>query len=131
MGGNLITLIIGLPGSGKTHYGEKLAKERSAFFIDDISDYDDLCSALLYFNHVIISDPNLCDPNVEKAAVNSLKENEIEKIYFENNPEACKANIDRRSQVGDERRVKDFIDMYSEIYNPPEDARSVWQPQEV
>lgn len=91
----LITLIIGLPSSGKTTFAKKL----NGFLVDDpqsVKELPDMC------DHLIITDPNFCVKNVLDNAIKYLREKyhaNIEKIYFENNPQQCLKNCKKEKPV--------------------------------
>lgn len=116
-----ITLIIGLPGSGKTMLGNRLSKERGVPFIDDITDLDQLPSG-----DCIIADVNFCDNEILREAMRILHsmydELQLELIYFANEPEQARANVIRRA---DGREVEGTIRRFTAVYNPPPTARSI------
>ena len=62
-----ITLIIGLPASGKTEFAKKL----DGFILDDPKSLNDFPK---YVNHLIITDPNFCDNSILKSAISILLE---------------------------------------------------------
>ena len=113
------TLIIGLPGSGKTHLGQSL----SSNFIDDPKE-----KPIPYGENLVIADPNFCISRVRDEAIKYIQEYgyQVECIYFENNPEQCKENVMNRN---DGRKVMLTIDYYSGLYNIPSGIipRKVWQ----
>src|ERR1035437_3143132 len=103
----LITLIIGLPSSGKTTY----AKTLNGLLVDDpqsVKELPDVC------NHLIITDPNFCVQNVLDNAIQYLQEKyqtyNIKRIYFENNPQQCLKNCKK------EKLVKNYIKYLSTQY---------------
>lgn len=103
------TLLIGLPGSGKTYLGKNL----TGFFIDDPKEKPEL-------NHdkLVIADPNLCMENVRKKAISYLQESgyEVSFIYFENDPKQCLKNVENRN---DGRKVENTINILTKMYNIP------------
>ena len=106
-----IIFLCGLPGSGKTTYGNELAKY-NARFIDDISligRFNQLEEAIEFLvPTIIIADVFLCRAEEREKAVKTINrlcakyktkyktecktEYEVEWIFFENNPEKCLKN---------------------------------------
>lgn len=117
-----ITLIVGLPGSGKTTLGNQLA---DGLWLDDISVIGGL--SLLKdaisngWERIVVSDVFLCRPIDRLNAVRWLKEHaqgyDIEWIYFENAPEKCQANVLRRN---DSRKVSELIHELTKLYVIPD-----------
>jgi len=129
-----ITLIAGLPGSGKSFLGTEMAKNGSSF-IDDISMIGivPLENAIKKYEHIIIADVFLCEERTRELAVKRLKslgikKKEIEWIFFENNPEKCLKNVERRD---DGRKVKLLIEDLSKDYVIPVGAevRTIWSEE--
>ena len=106
-----ITLVIGLPASGKTTYAKKLG----GFLIDDPKHLDELPDVC---EHLVIVDPFFCILHILDNAIFKLKEKygecDITKIYFENDPDQCCNNADSR----EEKHVKRFIKAVSFEYEP-------------
>lgn len=134
-----IAALVGLPGSGKSWLGKKLAKKSDVLgFFDDISvgkeNFSNFKSALE--NHLgltgtlIVSDVYLCDPYYRSLAVKLISElnseAKIEWIYFENAPDKCRKNVIHRS---DGRDVEGTINRFSKSYMIPEGVtpREIWQ----
>ena len=108
-----ITLVIGLPASGKTTYAKKLG----GFLIDDpkhLDELPDICE------HLVIVDPFFCITHILKKSIVKLSEKygecEITKIYFENDPDQCCKNAELREH----KHVKRFINAISFEYEPDE-----------
>ena len=123
-----IIFLVGLPGSGKTYLGKQLESD-SNIFIDDISK----CGLKLLqdaltnnYKSIIIADCFLCKRSERILALNFLQNNyysgEIEWIFFENNPEKCFRNVDKRA---DGRAVKGLIKHLSGQYIIPHDSKIV------
>lgn len=116
----LITLIIGLPGSGKTELGKSIPCDT---FIDDPLFYGDLPDL---DGHIIITDPHFCNKHILHSAKIQLKikygDVKFEEIFFENDPIQCKKNAAHRFN----KPVEHFIDYLSGIYNPPRVDMKVW-----
>jgi len=110
-----ITLVIGLPASGKTTY----AKTLGGFLVDDPKSLSDLPE---YADHLVITDPNLCIDSVINASILKLYEKyskynvNITRIYFENDPIQCYKNSLNR----DGKLVTKYIKLLSQTYKPDE-----------
>lgn len=124
-----ITLIVGLPGSGKTTLGNQIAVGRdNIIWLDDVSvvgGLDVLKDAIDYgWERIIVSDVFLCRPIDRSNAVRWLKKNAqgyaIEWIYFENAPDKCLANVLRRNTDGDDRKVGQLIHELTKLYVIPD-----------
>lgn len=92
----MTTLIVGPPGAGKSHKAREIAHGRE--IIDDPKSLGDWCD-------VVITDPFFCFPHIRAAAKAYFEDRgeEVEFIYFENDIEKCRRNIERRN---DGREVK-------------------------
>lgn len=139
-----ITIIIGLPGSGKTTYilqnYENIKKEN---IFDDYHEtspefegsayYPKLCNSLKNDEDVIISDIIYCKKEKLDLIVRKINElikqlgvnAKIECLYFENNPEACKDNV--KNRIPPKRIVREisFIDNTTPDYNIPKRAKII------
>jgi predicted kinase len=125
-----ITMIVGLPGSGKTTLAETMVKDDpKAFLADDFSKNLDKLATLFKkakFNRVILTDPSLCgvEQRIAEEVVLDMFDLEGEAvdfkwIYFENDPEACLVNAERNPKPGG---VQEFIRIRSHAYDIPKDA---------
>lgn len=125
-----IRVLIGLPGSGKSTFIKNSIEEYNSVFDDIISQKDitrfvEDCNE--YGGLVVLADCNLCS-SISMALfertveVHIKRELKIEKIYFENNPVACRHNVRKRN---DGRDVEGSIVNLSSEYHPPEDAIKV------
>lgn len=119
-----ITLLIGLPGSGKSHYIKEHFHSTDYTVIDDPkmpSDFPDT-----FDKHLVIADCHLCRSAVLESfhffAQRKYPDAKINLIYFENNPMQCFKNVDYRN---DGRDVKLTIQYASKKYVVPEDANVV------
>lgn len=141
--------IVGLPGSGKTHYANELSKELSAELFDDFKNnavkncqlfpfarkFVDLVIQLRNNSVCIICDIDFCDSDSREDAQTCLQELvsdlEVEWQYFENNPEQCKQNIVQRSQKENREVDKELDNLrrYAEKYQIPENTKilQVWR----
>lgn len=119
-----ITLIIGLPGSGKTY----LAYTICDVVIDDITSLAQLPADVDEF---VITDVNFCDASMINRAENILyrwhADVEIERIYFENDSTKARKNVEYRN---DGRKVEGTIRRFERIYNPPATVLPIWQHDE-
>ena len=111
-----------MPGSGKTHLAYSIP---NAFVIDDIQSIESIREAISNnHHHIAITDPNLCESVTRKAAETILSEfsEEIDWIFFENNPEQCRKNVELRN---DGRLVEGSIKRFSRTYTIPMGAKVV------
>lgn len=117
-----VYLIIGLPGSGKTHYANENFKNIP--IIDDITSIDQLPTV----KELVIIDVNFCDNNILKYAREVLSKKygwiNFHHIYFENDVDKARANVIHRD---DGRNVEGTLRRFAPIYNPPENAIRIWQ----
>jgi predicted kinase len=125
-----ITIIVGLPGSGKSHLGRRMVEgDEDAIFLDDLSvigGIDELqrTISVLGPDHIVIADAFLCRSHDRAKAREWLRGNapgcEVEWVYFENDPSKCRANVLRRNSGGDARQVDGLIGALSPIYAVPD-----------
>lgn len=123
-----LTLLIGLPGSGKTVYGHTLEKSNCLFYDDFSILYKEMSlEELDVAADLVIADPRFCDAKILESAINrfgaALQNHKIELVYFENAPNKCQNNVRLRN---DGRKVEKFIETWSKIYNPPKTAKEIW-----
>ena len=136
-----ITLLVGLPGSGKSTLGNILAKESDSYFLDDISNqtsdinlfFADFFQTHQNIQHLIISDVYFCYEKTLKKAQDILNNHFpnaiIDVIYFENSYQKCLNNINYRISLGDDRKVLEFLSNTSKVYTIPSHVHpvSIWQ----
>jgi hypothetical protein len=132
-------IMAGAPGSGKSHLGLKMAEaDPSVFFFDDASmPKRDLTLLIKKLKEdtgtLIIADTFLCEPDQRESALDFIhyynEDAEIEWIYFENNPEKCRRNVELRD---DGRDVEGSIKRFSASYVIPEGVtpRPIWQVED-
>ncbi|MFA6586226.1 MAG: AAA family ATPase [Candidatus Paceibacterota bacterium] len=141
-----ITIIIGLPGSGKTTYIKNNSEEfKNAVICDDYHKssykkshefkdsiyYQDLLTALKDGKDVVLTDIVWCKSERLKILEENVKEvleklemkAKINYIYFENNREACKKNVLQRNRSKEKvEREIELIDAWSPQYVIPQNA---------
>lgn len=94
-----VVLIIGLPGSGKTHLALNEYVPQGYTLIDDPKDLNEVKELLALGKRLVITDPHLCNPQNRNNAIKFFVKNDcvIELIFFEKDKEACLTNIIRRN----------------------------------
>lgn len=121
-------MLVGLPGSGKSTLGAKLAAQHNLDFIDDASIKFESPTAVLESilssskKGAVITDVYLCLTEIRASAKSLIESNpnlDVSWVYFENNPETCLHNVRTRN---DGRRVSDFISTFSREYRPDYDC---------
>lgn len=131
-----ITLLIGLPGAGKTTFGNTLLNSNT-LFLDDINiiTQNQKSNLMLLLNevkqnklieHLIISDVFLCNqPTLDKCLEileQTIPEAIIEPVFFENDLIACLNNIENRKANGDNRQVTQLTKQLSSQYIIPKNS---------
>jgi len=135
-----VTLVIGLPASGKSAFLEDFAREGIPVF-DDFMKGAPTHSAFPTCLHlgqierhlrngrdIVLADVRLTDPEFHSDVVSGLRSVEpdlrIRTICFENDPEQCLANSARRAnqQLEDHLRELDLIARFSARYSIAPDA---------
>jgi hypothetical protein len=119
-----VQFIVGLPGSGKTYLAESRLAVNLQFsknwkLYDDPTDLDEMLNDVKAGVSLIVTDPHLCwesNRTIAQVAMETAGA-EVEWIFFENDPVACKRNVEHRS---DGREVNNFIDHTSKHYTVPE-----------
>lgn len=140
-----ITVITGLPGSGKITYLKEHEREfGDALICDDYyksapgrtvefkgsAYYADMAEALEAGRNVVIADIVFCEEAFRKEAQESIKnliaelgiEVEVDYRFFQNDPDACIANIlgrNRPERVASELK---FIEEHRDNYRIPAEA---------
>jgi len=136
--GNL-TVVIGMPGSGKTTYMKSVLVENpEVLLFDDYQNesYDDdgdpkrskyyktLIEGLKQGKTALVSDIRYCSQyelNLFLSAVLSAAPNShVEYRYFENNPDKCRANVITRGRAKDRiEKELEWIEKLSVQYSVP------------
>lgn len=134
-----VTIIVGLPGSGKTTY----AKTLPGRLFDDVAmsrrGMDDLKAYLSTGSDAVITDVFNTAPAIRSATEETIRRaaNDsnitINWVFFENDPEACYHNVIQRN-AGSHAEFKliswETIKEKSAVYTIPEGAvtRKVYRP---
>lgn len=132
-----ITIIVGLPGSGKTILGK--AMSQGGVFLDDVDKHGGLEAIIRTVAqkvaNIVIADPHLCLRAAQEYAKAKLQElapdYEIIWDFFENDVVACENNIQHRISQGDERAVFALLRHYAKQYHIPAGVkpRKIWRKQ--
>ncbi|AEQ60465.1 hypothetical protein [Acanthamoeba polyphaga mimivirus] len=118
-----LIIVIGLPGSGKTHLCREISSlDSSRQIVDDFigSFYNGNITRLLSSEcKLCINDPRLCLKNVFKRFIKIFEQHigqdNIYLILFENNPEQCKFNVQNRND--NRKGILEIVDQYSQRYD--------------
>lgn len=114
----MILIIIGLPGSGKTTYYNNNFSKNYKLYDDFISNFmdGDIINDIKNNVDICLIDPRLCNYNLFKSIINIIieyiKPNNINLILFENMPNLCLINSQKRN-----KNVINSINKYTNIYN--------------
>jgi ABC-type dipeptide/oligopeptide/nickel transport system ATPase component len=131
-----IIAIIGSCGSGKSFLANELRQTMTLLchrfvIIDDPKSYLDI-KKIIEDNPdadgFFLCDPFLCEPPVREKAIKKLEKDfgvTPEFIFFENDEEACRRNIERRIQNGDDRKVWGSLRRFSKSYQIPSDTKTI------
>jgi hypothetical protein len=146
-----VTIVIGLPGSGKSEH-LKPARQRGEPLFDDFhreainnshafeksTHRDSLKAALVAGKDCVIADIVYCrsgNLNEARSGINRISREigttvTIELLFFANDPAACKANVLRRNRAGLAKELA-MIDELTGVYFIPPGAQTlaVWKPQ--
>jgi hypothetical protein len=120
-----ISLLVGLPGSGKSSLAKTLGAD---VVVDDPMDPREVLG--LACAHLLIVDQSLCDPDSFEAATALLAAEypnaKLSALFFANDPQQCLRNAARRP----DKIVDGRISMLSAVYAPPHVDFAVWRPVE-
>jgi len=120
----MIIIIIGLPGSGKTTYSNKLKLNNYQIFDDFISNFfnGNLIAALKNYINICINDPRLCDINIFnkyiKIIQNFVSKENISLVLFQNNYNACLKNLTDIKKINSLKYLSTKYDLDNyQLYN--------------
>jgi len=120
----MIYCIAGLPCSGKTYFGDKLAFKTNSYFLDDPSSLTLIETRIECFSDIVIVDPWFCIASVREKMNNLIGDKEVEWLFFENNPQQCLRNYVIRKMT-DDRKVEGLIHQLSALYVVPMGAHTI------
>ena len=117
----MLLIIIGLAGSGKTSYfnSNKELSNNYEFHDDFLRNFFDgeVMEKISEDKNICLADPRLCNPKIFKDFIETilkvLHKSKIKLLLFENNPERCLINANKRIS----KNVEKMIDIYSKIYD--------------
>ncbi len=109
-----VTLLVGLPGSGKYDLAKKMADvDYKATIINCPKTYDDLEQYSKWNNSLIICDPMLCHYKIKKAAHLVLDklwpDHTPNWMYFENNRKVCLHNLEYERSPEENIRLLNYL----------------------
>jgi hypothetical protein len=131
-----IVCIIATPGGGKTFLANELRQTMTLLchrfvIIDDPKSYLDIKKTIEENQDAdgfFLCDPFLCEPLVREKAIKKLEKDfgvRPQFIFFENNPDQCRRNIERRMQNGDDRKVWGSLRRFTRSYEIPENTKTI------
>lgn len=124
---NRAVLLVGLPGSGKTHTAVHEFVPRGFLLVDDPRSPEDIREAMATGQDLVITDPFLTVASIRRLAEKMLATYEVEYVFFENDVEKAKANVARRDEQ-ESRPQPTSVDAFARTYEIPPDVpvRPIW-----
>jgi len=118
-----VVLVVGLPGSGKTHLAVMDYVTRGYVLVDDPKDMGVIIEAIRIHDKVVMTDPHLTRESVRRAAYQWLEARgcEVTAVYFANDPEKAAKNVDQRRDGRGPINVMTF----SRFYEIPEGVETL------
>ena len=132
-----LTVVVGLPGAGKSTLVNAMRSSVSGLCCEDFHanalhdsplvensrHYNALLEDIRTGRDCVIADIAFCDPkrraNLHQAIDRQISNSRIEWIYFENAPDKCRRNIERRARerLGDDL---DALEEFQRLYCIPD-----------
>lgn len=132
--------IIGSVGSGKSFLANELRQTMTLLchrfvIIDDPKSYLDIKKTIWDnpdADGFFICDPFLCEAPIREKAIKKLEKDfgvTPQFIFFENDKEACRQNIEHRMKNGDDRKVWGSLRRFAQSYQipPNEETIPIWR----
>ena len=135
-----LTMIVGLPGSGKSHLSDELAEQRKSRVYHDVlgrhlipDESEGYCSLLRALqagedcvaNEICLAHRDKREAFEKMMGVLFGATVQVDWIFFENDPAQCRANVDADDVKPDKQGRLDAIAHYSAAYDIPA-AAEVW-----
>jgi hypothetical protein len=142
-----LTVVIGLPGSGKTRYLDSLVRDGVVANEHARDDYHahapdmrpesslhfaELVSALTAGETCVIADVSFCYDDQLETVLAALRAQipdlAVQHVYFANDPKSCAENVESDTTRNDRDARRAKIADLSQRYTPPAGARHIFTP---